>query len=266
MKILSGSELAGFIKQRQAQQVARLVGQNIHPRLAIIQTIDDEVINTYVRLKVAYGDDIGVAVDKHFLSPEEILPKIDELNKDPSIHGIIIQLPLADGIDRQVVLNAVDRHKDVDGLANESMFDPATPVAILWLLSGYNIDLRGKQIVVVGQGLLVGAPLIRMLTNSGFIVRAVDESTKDLAHIVSGADVVITATGSPSLINSSMIAENSVVVDAGVAVESGKKVGDLSDDVYDRDDLKLTPKIGGVGPLTVCALFDNVIKAADSKL
>jgi len=262
MKILNGSDLASFIQQRQMQQVGYLKSQGVIPKLAIVQTLDDEVINLYVRLKVAYGEDIGIDVEKHFAKPAEILSLIEELNKDPNIHGIIVQLPLADGLDQDEVLNKVAVTKDVDGLAEGSNFDPATPTAIMWLLAGYNVDMRGKQIVVVGQGRLVGSPLTKMLINAGQNVVPVDSTTIDLKSIIAGSEIVITAAGKPELINSAMIAENSVVIDAGVAVDSGKTVGDLAGDVYDRDDLKITPKKGGVGPLTVAALFDNVIKAA----
>ncbi len=265
MKVLSGSDLAGFIKQRQARQVGGIVGRGIKPKLAIVLSIDNEVINTYVRLKIAYGVDIGVEVEKFVVGPDDIKQVIEKLNKDEAVHGIIVQLPLEPSIDQDAVLNLVAKEKDVDGLSDGSPYDPATPVAIMWLLEGYNVDVRGKKFVVVGQGPLVGGPLTAILKKAEHKVTTVDETTKDLAGILADADIIITATGSPNLINSSMIPENCVVIDAGVAVASGKKVGDLSSDVYEREDLKLTPKFGGVGPLTVCALFDNVIKAANSK-
>jgi len=135
-------------------------------------------------------------------------------------------------------------------------------MAILWLLAGYNIDLNGKKIVLVGRGKLVGAPLERMLQASGYEVEVVDKQTKDIAAVVRTADVLITATGSPGVIASNMIKNGAVVVDAGVAGEQGKTVGDLAPDVYERDDLTITPTKGGVGPLTICALFENVIRAA----
>jgi len=262
MKILNGRELAEFIQQRQFKQIAAMSQK---PKLAIVQSLDDEVIDTYVRLKMAYGENIGVEVEKHFVGHDTIKAKIEELNKDDSVTGIIVQLPLAGGIDQDEVLNLVAKDKDVDGLAKDSPFDPATPIAIQWLIAGYNIDTRGKKFVVVGQGALVGTPLTRMFKNSGYDVDTADSKTKDLASVVGGGDIIITAVGSPGLITSAMIPEKSVVIDAGVAVDSGKKSGDLAADVYERDDLKITPKIGGVGPLTVAALFDNVIKAAGSK-
>jgi len=130
------------------------------------------------------------------------------------------------------------------------------------LLAGYNVALEGKHIVLVGRGKLVGAPLERMLQASGYDVEVVDRKTEDIRAVVREADVIITATGQPGLITSDMIKDKAIVVDAGVAGEQGKTVGDLAPDVYERDDLTITPRKGGVGPLTICALFDNVIRAA----
>ncbi len=263
MKILNGSELAGFIKERQAKAVRGLRQANdIVPKLAIIQCKDDPVINTYVRLKKRYGTDIDVEVDIHFVSQSEILELLDKLNTDASVHGIIVQLPLEDTDQTDEIVNMVASEKDVDALGNDPMFDPATPMAILWLLSGYNVDLNGKHILLIGRGKLVGAPLEKLLKASDLDVEVIDRGAADLSEHTKDADIVITATGSPAILYSDMIKQGAVVVDAGVASEEGKTVGDLAADVYERDDLTITPQKGGVGPLTVCALFDNVIRAA----
>lgn len=255
--------MAGYIKERQAHQVRGLrQAQNVYPKLAIIKVVDDPVIETYVKLKKRYGADILIDVDIHQIPQADECDLIEQLNEDASVHGIIVQLPLEDPSLTDEIVNMVAPEKDVDGLGKHSLFDPATPMAILWLLTGYNIELMGKKVVLVGRGKLVGAPLERMLSNSGVDVHVIDRSTEDIAKAVADADVIITATGSPALLNASMIPKNCVVVDAGVAVESGRKVGDLDPDVYERDDITITPVKGGVGPLTVCALFDNVIRAA----
>jgi methylenetetrahydrofolate dehydrogenase (NADP+)/methenyltetrahydrofolate cyclohydrolase len=135
-------------------------------------------------------------------------------------------------------------------------------MAIMWLLAGHNVDLAGKRVLLVGRGQLVGAPLEKMLKNSEVDVHVADRDTKNLKSETLEADVIITATGSPAVLKADMIKSGAVVVDAGVASESGKTVGDLADEVYERDDIKVTPQKGGVGPLTVCALFENVIRAA----
>lgn len=264
MKLLNGRELAGFIKERQAKQVRSLrQSKNIIPKLVIIKTKDEAVINTYVRLKQKYGADIGVEVEILDVAQSEAVNKIAELNKDDKVHGIIIQLPLEDPAQRDEILNSVALEKDVDGLAQGTGFDPATPTAIMWLLAGYNIDLRGKKFAVIGKGPLVGAPLIRMLEASGHEVATADRATEDIASITQEADIIVTATGRAGLLTNDMITSESVVIDAGVAVQSGKTVGDAAKELYDREDIQaITPQRGGVGPLTVCALFENTLRAA----
>jgi methylenetetrahydrofolate dehydrogenase (NADP+) / methenyltetrahydrofolate cyclohydrolase len=180
------------------------------------------------------------------------------------VHGIIVQLPLQDPSRTDEIVNLVAPSKDVDALRKESQFEPATPMAILWLLSGYNIDLMGKKILLIGRGKLVGAPLEKILKDSDHDVSIVDREVADMADRAKQADVIITATGSPALLYPDMIKSGAVVIDAGVASEEGKTVGDLAPEVYERDDLTITPRKGGVGPLTVCALFENVIRAAQN--
>lgn len=262
MKLLNGAELAGFIKERHAHQVRALGSQKIFPKLAIVQAKDDPVINTYVSLKRRYGSDIGVEVDIHKVNQPQVPQLLEKLNDDRSVHGVIVQLPLADPAQTDKIINLVAAGKDVDSLGKKSEFEPATPMAILWLLAGYNIDLAGKQVLIVGHGKLVGTPLTAMLVKSGVDVSVADERTNDLDIKSKAADVIITATGSPGVIKAGMIKTNAVVVDAGVASEAGKTLGDLAPEVYEREDLTVTPRRGGVGPLTVCALFENVIRAA----
>ncbi|MBC7943148.1 bifunctional 5,10-methylenetetrahydrofolate dehydrogenase/5,10-methenyltetrahydrofolate cyclohydrolase [Candidatus Saccharibacteria bacterium] len=263
MKILDGAELAGFIKERQLKQVRALrQSWRVIPRLAIIQTIDDKVIDTYVRLKQSYGADIYVEVDIYKINQSDILTQLQTLNEDTSVHGIIIQLPLADATQTDAAVNAVAPKKDVDGLGEDATLTPATAMAIDWLLAGYNVALEGKVIAIVGNGRLVGAPLARLWTRSGLNVAVYDDTTTDLASVLQDAQIIVTATGVPSLITRDMVQPGTVVVDAGTAAEHGKIVGDVSADVRELDDITITPLKGGVGPLTVAALFDNVIHAA----
>lgn len=263
MKLLNGKELAEFIKERQAQQVRSLrQAHAVSPKLAIVQCNDDPVINTYVKLKKRYGADILIEVAIHAVDQADVPAVIKKLNADDSVHGIIVQLPLADTTQTEEIINLVAPTKDVDALGKDAKFTPATPMAIQWLLAGYNVDLAGKKVLLVGRGRLVGAPLERMLLDSGVDVTVAERDTKTLNTLTTDADVIITATGSPAILYPEMIKQGAVVVDAGVAGEDGKTVGDLHESVYERDDLTVTPAKGGVGPLTVCALFDNVIRAA----
>ncbi|MDB5161375.1 MAG: FolD bifunctional protein nonfunctional [Candidatus Saccharibacteria bacterium] len=263
MKILNGSELAGYIKERHSKSVRSLKqSQNVLPRLAIIRTNEDPVVDTYMRLKTAYGEDIGVAVDVHTIDQSEAMDRISKLNEDQSVHGIIVQLPLPDSSQTDEVLNHVNPAKDVDGLGAATQFDAPTPTAITWLLSGYGIDLPGRQIVIVGQGRLVGAPLAKMWQNSGLKIDKVDKNTSDLENKVGEADIVISAAGQPGLITNDMVKAGAVVIDAGVSTDSNGLIGDVAPEVRQREDVTITPENGGVGPLTVAALFENVIRAA----
>lgn len=263
MKLLNGLELAGFIKERQAHEVRGLrQAHGVEPKLAIVVTVEHPAIEVYMRMKQRYGADILVDVDVHRVKQSEAKQLIEQLNADKSVHGIIVQLPLEDPLRTDEIVDLVAPEKDVDALGANATLDPATPLAILWLLAGYNVDLRGKKIVLIGRGKLVGAPLERMLKASEYDVQVVDSKTADASTVISGGDVIITATGKPGLVTAAMVKKGAVVVDAGVAGEQGKTVGDLAPDVYERDDLTITPQKGGVGPLTICALFDNVIRAA----
>jgi methylenetetrahydrofolate dehydrogenase (NADP+)/methenyltetrahydrofolate cyclohydrolase len=263
VKLLDGTELADYIKERQAKQVRNLrQSWNINPKLAIIQTVDDPVIDTYVRMKRRYGEDIQIDVEVHRPSPNDAMDCIERLNHDNSVHGIIIQLPLVDELNIDLVLNSVNAEKDVDGLAKNSQFTPATAQAIDWLVNGYNIDLRSKKIAIVGQGRLVGSPLAKLWQTAGHQVTVFDEHSKNMDKSLRRFGVVVSAAGVPGLIKSAHLQPGAIVVDAATSAEHGKIVGDIDSAVRERADLTLTPEKGGVGPLTVVSLFENVIHAA----
>jgi len=263
MKELNGRELADYVKERQLHDVRALrQAHKIVPKLAIVRTNSDPIVDSYMRIKQSYGEDILVDVDVHTIEQKEARRVISELNEDSTVHGIIVQIPLPDPTQTAEVLNAVLLTKDVDGLAENSLFDPPTPLAITWLLAGYNIDLIGKHIVIVGHGRLVGKPLAAMWKQIDLDVTVLDKQTPDLAEQIQQADIVISATGVPSLITADMLQPKVVVVDAGVATDSNGLVGDVAQDVRSMPNIAITPEKGGVGPLTVTALFENVIKAA----
>ncbi len=263
MKELNGKELVGFIKERQAKQVRALrQAHHVYPKLAIVQTIDSSVIDSYVRLKRAYGEDILIDVEVYKIDQSDIAGVVDRLNKDGSTHGIIIQLPLADKAGTQQAVDSVAPEKDVDGLGEGAILDPATPLAIIWLLAGYGVELSTKKIAIVGNGRLVGSPLSRLWRASGYDVTVFDEDSEEMNSQLYQFDVIVTATGVPRLIGPDDVKTGAVIVDAGTAAEHGKIVGDVSSELRARDDVSITPEKGGVGPLTVAALFDNVIRAA----
>jgi len=262
-KELNGSELAGFIKERQAKAVRGLRQQyKIQPKLAIIRTNPDPVVDSYMRIKQGYGKDILVDVDVYTIDQAQALETIRDLNNDVSVHGIIVQIPLPDRTQTDEILNAVLPGKDVDGLANKTKYDAPTPVAISWLLAGYDIDLTGKNIVVVGHGRLVGIPLVKMWSKSGIEATVITRSTTDIAPKLQTADIIVSATGVPGIIKAEMIKPDAVIVDAGVSTDSNGLIGDVTQEVRDLPQITITPTKGGVGPLTVSALYENVITAA----
>ncbi len=266
MKLLNGLEIAGFIKERQAREARSLrQASKIVPKLAIIRTNPDPVVDSYMKLKQNYGADIGIEVDVHTIEQSEALERITELNSDPSVFGIIVQIPLPDPAQTTEILNAVSPDKDVDGLAEHTTFDPATPMAINWLLAGYNVNLQGKKIVIVGHGRLVGRPLARIWQASELDVTVADKSVDNLSALTREADVLVCATGVPGLITKDMVKPDVVIVDAGVATDKNGLIGDVAPEVRELPNITITPEKGGVGPLTVCALFDNVIHAARRK-
>lgn len=262
MKLLNGSEIAGFVKERQAKAVRGLrQAYSVKPKLAIIVTGDNAVINKYIKLKQSYGADILVEVEVFKVGMGEVKKTISQLNANESVHGVIIQLPLEDVSQTDPLVKLVEPKKDVDALGSTTVFDPATPTAILWLLSSYGVDLKDKKVIIIGDGKLVGRPLQKML-NASNISPKVLKLGDNIKQSISDADVIITATGSPGLVSAEIVPKGAILVDAGVAEQGGRLVGDLSEDVYNRQDITVTPKVGGVGPLTICALFENVIIAA----
>ena len=262
-KELNGSELVSFIKERQAKAVRGLRQQwKTQPKLAIVRTNPDPIVDSYMRIKQRYGEDIQVEVDVHTIEQSKALETIFDLNADDKVHGIIVQIPLPDKSQTSEILDSVSSEKDVDGLANTTKYDAPTPVAISWLLAGYDIDLKGRNVVVVGHGRLVGIPLVKMWQKSGIDVSVIDKNTPLIATKLQLADVIVSATGVAGLITADMVKSDAVIIDAGVSTDSNGLIGDVSQDVRELPDITMTPQKGGVGPLTVSALFENVITAA----
>ncbi len=263
MILLNGADIAGYMKENQAHTVRSLRSKKIFPKLAIIRDSDAPVITKYVDLKKQYGADIGVDVEDW--KREDLVEAIREANERQDIHGIIVQLPIQNRAETDMIVQKIKAQKDVDGLAQHSdaIFDSATATAINWLLAGYDIDLANEKIAMVGYGKLIGAPLTKMWQASGYDV-TVFEKGQDLSEL-QNYSLIISATGVPHLIKSPMVRAGAIIVDAGTASEGGVLVGDVDDSVRQRSDLKaITPKIGGVGPLTVTALFEHVLIAASN--
>lgn len=262
MKELSGRELQGFIKERQARQVRNLRQEHgIIPKLVIIMSENaSQAIQTYVRMKKRYAADILIDVDVQAVAQSDIAAAIQQANTDTTVQGTILQLPIDDVSQTEELCRLIAPDKDVDGLSADGIYPSATAQAIDWLLAGYNVELSDKQIAIVGRGKLVGAPLEKMWRQRGLDVHVYDKSKPATAAELQKCAVIVTATGVSHLITAEMIAPGAVVVDAGTASEGGVLVGDVDDAVRQRSDITITPKKGGVGPLTYAVLFDHLIE------
>lgn len=254
MKLLDGRQVAEYLQERHVRTVR---GLGFVPGLAIVRMGTDDATSKYLAAKTRYGQEIGVVVTVFTETESTILARVEALNTQRPVTGIIVQLPLEPARITDKVLAAVDSAKDVDGLGPNSIFDTATPKAVLWLLAAYNIDLKTKLVAVVGQGRLVGEPLADALDACGAQTIRIDISTKDLAQKVAAADIIICATGKPAVLTSTMIKPGAVVVDCG------SPVSELAADLLARTDITRSPNPGGVGPMTVAALFDNLLIAAE---
>jgi len=259
MKSLNGQELADYVKERQAGEAKRRIAEGVQPKLVIFYDNDSPVISKYMGLKKGYGADIGVVVDVVKFAVNNARKRMLEAARDESVHGIIVQLPLAKVSEE--ILSLIPVEKDVDGL--NGGFISATAEAINWLLGGYGVELAGKKIAIVGQGKLVGKPLFEMWKDSGYDVTTFRRGS-DLG-VLKDFDVIVSGTGVPGVIKSEMVRSGAVVVDAGTASEDGVLVGDTDEALRTRDDIAITPRVGGVGPLTVAVLFEHVLRAAGKK-
>lgn len=258
---LDGDELASYIKARHAAEIRSLA---VKPKLAIIMHVDSGVATrTYVeRTKKGYALDIGAECEIHEVDMDQagVIELIERLNNDSTVHGIIVQLPYPN-VDTDIILEAVAPHKDIDGLSSESNFDMPTPQAILWLLAAYNLTYKNKKVAVIGQGRLVGKPVADVLESSGAVVTRCDQQTKDLKSVTLESDIIISATGQAKLITPDMVKPGTTIIGAGTSDVGGSTKGDLDKALYNDETLKIARNTGGVGPVTVAALFDNLLIA-----
>ncbi len=245
------------------------------PTLAIIQVGDRPDSTSFIKAKKAFAVQIGVN-EKHIHLSETILQvdlikKIKECNGDDSIQGIILQLPLPEHLDKKVCIESIDPCKDADGItsysleqwnknATNSIVIPATARGIRELLAHYNIALKDKKVTVVGRSELVGTPIAIMCEKEGAIVTVCDSKTKDLVSSTKDADIIIVAVGKPKLISSEHVKMGAVVIDVGITKDlEGVIVGDVDFDTVKDVASAISPVPGGVGPMTVCALFENLV-------
>lgn len=266
-KVIDGKAIAQSIEAGCKDEVKKLTGRGIIPKLAIVVYNPSEPSRVYVDLKLKKAREMGIACELHNWSgkpAEECISLMDELAADSLTHGIIVQLP-AVGLDNvDALLAKIPQSKDVDGLNPQNSYKiiPATPKAILELLKRSGVELQGRKIAIIGQGKLVGMPLGTVLRAQGQAVLSADSSTADIAGVTKQADVVISAVGKPGLIRGDMIKAGAVVIDAGTSEQHGTIVGDVDYSTVDSIAGVIAKVPGGVGPVTVACLLENVVKAS----
>lgn len=272
LKILDGKKLSNLLALKLTKKINRLI---IKPKLVIIQIGNLAESNTYIKNKKAYALKIGaIAIHKKYpnsVKESEIISYISKSNRDPFVHGIMVQLPAPKHFDIEKVLESIDPKKDVDGLTsintkhlfdNNEAFIPATAKGIIGLLEEYKIKLTGTKIVIVGQSSLVGRPAMLALLNKNATVTMCHKNTKGLEKETGRADILITAVGYPKLITRKHVSKNQVVVDIGINITKNKKiVGDVDYENVRKIVRAITPVPGGVGPMTVASLFQNLLRA-----
>tara|TARA_Y100000992_G_scaffold115315_1_gene75483 strand:+ start:732 stop:1580 length:849 start_codon:yes stop_codon:yes gene_type:complete len=276
-KIISGREVAETILTTDLKnKVEELNKKNINPKLIVILVGDMKASASYVAQKEKFAVKAGIESDvmrfEASVTESEILAEIDKINGDNSIHGVIVQLPLPDHISVAKVLNRIHPSKDVDGFTptnvgklflGEDTLVSCTPKGIMQMLASTKMDLNGKNVTVVGRSNIVGKPVAILCLQQNATVTMCHSRTKDLNAKLSDADVIIVAVGIPKFISGDQIPEGCVVIDVGIHNIDGKLCGDVDFDSASEKASAITPVPGGVGPMTVCALIENTIIAAE---
>ena len=273
--IIDGKKLAQQIREDLKIKCEELKQKGIRPRLAVIMVGDDKASQVYVRNKSNACNEIGIEFEEHLLNGEieqkTLIDLIEKLNKDDSIHGILLQSPIPRHLDINEAFRTIAPEKDVDGFhpinvgklsLNQDTFVSCTPYGVMKMFEAYNIDLTGKNVTVIGRSNIVGKPLIQCCLNKNATVTVCHSKTTDLKQHTQNADIVIAAIGKSKFITADMIKPGAVVIDVGInRGEDGKLTGDVDfENVKDKASY-ITPVPGGVGPMTIAMLMNNVIKA-----
>ena len=276
-KVISGREVAETILTTDLKnKVLELNKKNIKPKLVVMLVGDMKASASYVAQKEKFAVKAGIESDimrfEASVTEEEILTQINNINNDKSIHGVIVQLPLPDHISVTKVLNKIDPSKDVDGFTptnvgklflGEDTLVSCTPKGIMQMLASTGTSLSGKNVTVVGRSNIVGKPVAILCLQQNATVTMCHSRTKDLNSKLADADVIIVAVGIPKFINGDQIPEGCIVIDVGIHNIDGKLCGDVDFESASQKASAITPVPGGVGPMTVCALIENTIIAAE---
>lgn len=275
--VIDGVKLAGKIREDVARRAAALTAAGTKPGLAVILVGSDPASQVYVRNKVTACEKAGLhSVMEQYdtdMSQEALLERVRALNEDPSIHGILVQLPLPAHINAHLVIETIAAQKDVDGfhvsnagllMTGKPLFRPCTPYGVMKILESEQVPLRGAVAVVIGASNIVGKPMAMLLQNAGATVTICNSKTKDLGWHTRHADILVVATGKPKMIDASMVKAGAIVIDVGInRGADGKLCGDVDFDSVKTVAGAITPVPGGVGPMTIAMLLVNTIEAAE---
>ena len=276
-QLLDGNALSKKIRTEIAARAAIVTAKGVRPGLAVIVVGDNPASQVYVKNKVKACEDVGFhsVLDRYAsaLSEQELLARIATLNADPSIHGILVQLPLPDHIATAHVLEAISPEKDVDGfhvanagalMVGQPLFKPCTPYGCMKILESIDYPVRGANAVIVGASNIVGKPMAMLLLQAGATVTICNSKTRDLAYHTKGADILVVATGRPKMISGDMVKPGAVVIDVGInRLPDGKLCGDVDFETAKEVANWITPVPGGVGPMTITMLLMNTLEAAE---
>jgi methylenetetrahydrofolate dehydrogenase (NADP+)/methenyltetrahydrofolate cyclohydrolase len=275
-KLLDGKRISVALLAEVQRASTLLDDQGISAHLAVVRVGNDQASKIYVRHKMKACERAGIKSSYRHLSgdisQDELFETLDELNDDPAVNGILLQLPLPDQLNPQMSILRIDPRKDVDGfhpvnlgflMAASSELEPCTPRGIMTMLRAAGVKCKGKKAVVIGRSMIVGRPMSQMLVRAHATVTTCHRHTADLADHVSDADIVVVATGVPELVKGEWIKQGAVVADVGITrSDEGRLVGDVEfAAAYERASL-ITPVPGGVGPMTVATLLENTIRAS----
>lgn len=274
-KILDGKQIAKDYRQGLQNQVEALKEKGFTPKLSVILVGNDGASQSYVRSKKKAAEKIGMISEivhlEETATEEEVLNELNRLNNDDSVSGILVQVPLPKQVSEQKILEAINPDKDVDGFhpinigklyIDEQTFVPCTPLGIMEILKHADIDLEGKNAVIIGRSHIVGQPVSKLLLQKNASVTILHSRSKDMASYLKDADVIVSAVGKPGLVTKDVVKEGAVIIDVGnTPDENGKLKGDVDYDAVKEIAGAITPVPGGVGPLTITMVLNNTLLA-----
>ena len=273
--IIDGKLVSAAVKERVANEVKELNQKGISVCLAVILVGSDPASQIYVANKKKACEQLGI-ISKEYLLPEattqdELLALVNKLNNDKTVNGILCQLPLPKGLDEKAVIAAINPEKDVDAfhpvnvgkiMIGDYDFLPCTPAGVMEMLSFYNIDVCGKECVVIGRSNIVGKPMGMLLLHKNGTVTICHSRTQNLSEVTAKADILVAAVGKAKFVTADMVKQGAVVIDVGMNREDGKLCGDVDFDAVSQKASYITPVPGGVGPMTIATLMQNTLTAA----